>query len=148
MKIDNLTGITYPDQEDNYEVFENWVQEMNARSYFSNIRDYLVLEGFDSSVISYDENDRFQWTGEFSFVHPITQERVTLNGSTAFPNENTVQIRDGATWVFVIPSRPRALINVLSREVFEILPGDYTYFVLGRRRGSELTLFNGQIVNV
>ena len=148
MKTDTLTGISYPEPEDDYTVFEDFSISLLRYNYLNTLKHSMIASKLDATNMTHDSGDFFEWTEDIVIIHPISAKKITINKSFSFPLSRRMIIRDGSSIGIVIPVLMTADMDIAMQEKTSIARDDYSFLVLGVRYGNELHLKNGNVVNV
>ena len=71
MKTDTLTGISYPEAEDDYTIFEDFVQNLMRYNYFNMLKQSILPNGLDATNITHDTGDFFNFAISESVSNPF-----------------------------------------------------------------------------
>ena len=148
MKTDNLTGISYPEADDDYAIFEDFSISLMRYNYINNLKLMMKPSKLDSTNLTYTSGDFFAWTENIIIIHPISAKRITISKSFEFPLSKEIRIRDGSVIGITIPVLMNDNMDIALQEKTSLARDDYSFLVLGVRYGNELHLTNGNVVNV
>lgn len=148
MKVDNLTGISYPEADDDYAIFEDFSISLLRYNYINMLKLMMKPSKLNGVNLVHSTGDFFAWTENFVIIHPISAKRITISKSFDFPLSKEIRIRDGSSFGITIPVLMNDNMDIALVEKTSLSRDDYSFLVLGVRYGNELHLTNGNVVNV
>ena len=148
MKTDVLTGITYPQPEDDYTIFEDFVESLMRYNYMNNVKGAIVPSGLDSTNITHDTGDFFNFASNILIQHPISAKMITISKSLEFPSNMRFRLRDGSSFGITVPALMNDDMEIALQEKTVLARDDYSFLVLGVRYGNKVHLANGNEIDV
>lgn len=148
MKTDILTGLSYPEPEDDYVIFEDFVTSLMRFNYMNSLKMAMIPNGLDDVNIAHDTGDFFNFTNDILIKHPISAKMITISKSVEFPQNKRFRLRDGSVFGITIPALMNENMEISLQEKTKLAKDDYSFLVLGVRYGSKVHLANGKVIDV